>query len=157
MPMTVSRRRLVDTDRIERLYRELDGKEVVWGWTERAKDYPDGTSIHLVVAANNLGTNTIPRRPILSLSFDKHIEGLEALSDALNTALLDAGAGANVDPLLLAIAQRAASEFKRDFGNIGPMRPLAQSTQDRKGHGTIWIESGHAKEQVGYQIREGSL
>ena len=155
MGMTVSRRRFVDTDRIANLYASLDGREVVWGWTNEARDYPDGTSIHLVVAANNFGTNRIPARPILSLSFDRHIDTLVALSDALNTVLLNARAN-NIDPALTAIAQRAASEMRRDFGNIGPMEPLAASTVANKGHGTIWIDTGHAQREVNYQIRSFS-
>jgi len=156
MPMTTTRRRLIDTDRIEKLFSELDGKELIWGWTDQSQDYPDGTSIHLVVLANHFGTNTIPPRPILSLSFDRHIKGLEALSDALNEALI-ASNSSDIDPLLIAMGQRAASEFKRDFGNIGPLRQLAESTIARKGHGNIWIESGHAKKQVGFQVREAFL
>lgn len=156
MAMSVARRSFVDSNKVVSLYGALDGLEVVWGWTDEAQDYPDGTSIHLVVQSNHFGTNKIPRRPILSLSFDRHISGLIGLSDALNQALISSQAN-NVDPLLLAIGQRAASQAKRDFGNIGPMQALAPSTIERKGHGTIWIETGHAKEQVGFQIRQASL
>lgn len=160
MGMSVVRRRFVDTDRIERLYDALDGREVVWGWTDQSQDYPDGTSIIMVAVVNNFGIPSAeaPKgpdrepRPILSLSFDRHIDDLEALSDAINTVLLS-GKVNDIDSSLRAIGQKATVNLKKDFGNIGPMPALASSTIAAKGHSTIWIDSGHAKAQVNWQIR----
>jgi len=158
VPASTTRRSIINTDNVATSFEQIDGQEVVWGWTQQAQDYQDGTSIHTVVAANHFGVEfndgrQIPARPILDLNFDERSENLTALAIAINERMVDARVN---DPssVLRNIGQIASSEFARDIANgLGPLEPLADSTIARKGHSQPWIDSDHALSQVDFEIR----
>lgn len=133
-------------------FRALAGSEVKYGWTEDSADYPNGDSVVEIAAFHQFGTSTIPARPILTETFERNVEQLGVLSEAINDEIIDTQTD-DLEPALRVIGQFAQSEMQRDFTRAqGELEPLKEATIRSKGHDLRLIETGHLRAQVKFKV-----
>ena len=109
-------------------------KELRVGYLEGAT-YPDGTSVPMVAAAQNWGTDKLPARPFFSNMITKNEDGWPALIEqGLKRSGMDAKAALTFTGQIMT-EQLKASILEQNFV------PLKPETVARKGFATILVDT----------------
>lgn len=159
MPATVKDTGSAAFDKFINANESLEGIEAAWGWLDTARDYPDGTSLHMVAAVHTFGISseeipngpTIPKRDVIGGSYDARATEYTTLTDIAYEAVLN---GQMPESALKSIAAKGATDMKKDFFSLS-FTPLSASTIAKKGHSQALIETRHLLNEVNYAVRRG--
>lgn len=134
-----------------RYFAELEkmiGLEVQVGW-QGDEAYEDGTTVSEVAAYNELGTSTIPPRPFMKQSFEKHQRELQALCDDATNGIAN-GSTTEAELKKLGVGLRGLVQEEIVSGGFTPNAP---STIKKKGSAQPLIDTGFMRQSVNYVVK----
>lgn len=115
--------------------------------------YPDGTSVILVAAVNNFGSQgrKIPARPFMTEGAEPAIEATQPIAAAL-IPLLNQG---KVTPaeILKQMGPFAEAAFKKKLTD-GPWKGNEDSTKEKKGSSRPLIDTGLLRNSLTHVVRK---
>lgn len=128
--------------------REIAGRGVKVGIQADAGSDAEGTDILDIAIYNEFGTATIPARPFIRGSHDKHKREAERIMAHLAGKL---GSGASVAEVLNTLGQWYETKVKA-HANSGAFVPNAPATVARKGSSKPLVDTGTMIGAIRYEV-----
>ena len=127
---------------------KMIGLEVQVGW-QGDEAYDDGITVAQVAAYNELGTSTIPPRPFMQQSFEKHQSELQSLCDVATNGIAN-GSTTEAELNKLGVGLKGLVQDEIVGGGFTPNAP---STIRKKGSAQPLIDTGYMRQTVNYVIK----
>ena len=144
-----------DTDkgwkRITRKIKALNGKIVSAGIHTDAGTEKNGVSIAQVATYNEFGTERIPARPFIRLSFENHKKEWGDEAETQLTAMIKSGKTAS--GALNAVGRHMKKDIVSIIGDTSQLRHNAPSTIARKGFDKPLYETGKLKAAIDFKVK----
>ena len=136
-------------ENVQEFLSTLSDKEVHAGFNEKSGSYPDGTSVVMVAAWNELGTENIPSRPFMR-------QMMETEEDNVNKYILRyLKLACNGDMTTEAVLDKIGNYLKykiKESIREGDYEPNAPATIAKKGSDTPLIDTRKMYRSVIYEV-----
>lgn len=136
--------------KLRKFVKEMNGKYVAVGFTDKSGTYEDGASVAQIAAFNEFGTDNMPARPFMRQT---KLNNGEKIHKFMQKSIKENVESGSVEQMLNQVGSKYKGFIQKEIRN-GEFEPNAPSTVRKKGSSRPLIDTGRMRQSVVYEIRE---